>query len=380
MTEVTAHRDYYEVLGVPRDADQKAIKNAFRSLAMKYHPDRNKTPEAEQRFKEIAEAYAILSDPKKRAEYDSRGFSGVSGFSPEDLFGGIDFGDLFGDIGFGLGGGGLFERLFRGHYRAGPARGRDLQIQLSLPLERIYHGGKETVRYTRLVQCPRCHGTKAEPGTRVKPCHACGGTGHQVTTREEAKEKGSIRFQQIRLCPVCGGSGELVEHPCGQCQGAAEIEKQESLEINIPVGAEEGMALRVPAHGQPSSEQGGAAGDLYVIVHTAADPRFERLGADLWRSETVEVVDAVLGTRLTCPTLDGEVEVSVPPGTQPGAVLRLRGKGLPRFGGGERGDIKLRIAVHIPQQLSPRERELYQRLRDLAKQEKAGIGGSGTPV
>jgi molecular chaperone DnaJ len=368
MADVTAHRDYYDVLGVARDADEKAIKDAFRSLAMKYHPDRNKAPDAEERFKEIAEAYAILSDPKKRAEYDARGFSGVSGFSPEDLFAGIDFGDLFGDMDFGFDmGGGLFDRLFRSHHRAGPARGQDLEVHLSVPLQRVYHGGKETVRYRRPVACPRCKGSRAEPGSTARSCKKCGGTGRLVTTRQEQKEQGSIRFQRVTICPDCGGSGTFIEKPCSQCHGAGTVDKQESLEINVPAGAEDGMALRVPQHGLPSTEESGAPGDLYVVVRSAPDPRFERLGADLWRAETIEVADAVLGTRLKAPTLDGDVEVKVPPGTQPDSILRLKGEGLPVFGREHRGDINLRIAVHIPEQPSKRERALYEQLRKLAK-------------
>jgi molecular chaperone DnaJ len=178
------------VLGVAKDADQKAIKDAFRTLALKYHPDRNKEPGAEDRFKEIAEAYAVLSDPRKRADYDARGFAGVAGFTPEDLFGGIDFGDIFGDAGFGLdfgfGGGGLFDRMFRRRH-AGPARGQDMQVELVLPLETIARGGEETVRYTRPVACPRCHGSGAEPGTAARACATCGGSGRKVETRGEKR-------------------------------------------------------------------------------------------------------------------------------------------------------------------------------------------------
>ena len=189
----TEQRDYYEVLGVSRDADAKAIKDAFRQLALKYHPDRNKSPDAEERFKEIAEAYAILSDPKKRADYDSRGFAGVAGFSAEDLFSGIDFGDIFGDMGFGfdIGGGGLFGDLFRRHRRPqGPVKGGDLEVRLVIPLEKVNSGGDETVRFNRPVTCTTCHGSGAKPGTEPRKCSACDGSGQQVTTRKETKGKG----------------------------------------------------------------------------------------------------------------------------------------------------------------------------------------------
>lgn len=366
-------RDYYEVLGVSRDADAKTIKNAFRELALKYHPDRNKSPDAETRFKEIAEAYAILSDPRKRADYDARGFAGVAGFSAEDLFAGIDFGDIFGDMGFGFdfGGGGLFDSFFRRHRRtAGPARGGDLEVRLTIPLEKVNSGGDETVHFTRPMTCPACHGTRVKPGTEARKCEACHGTGQQVTTRKETKEKGTISFQQISVCPVCHGQGTFIEHPCETCGGRGEIEKEDKLKVTIPAGVEEGTALRIPGHGLPSPDAGGQPGDLYVIVRSKRDPRFERHGADLWREQTIELTDAVLGTRINVPTLDGSVDVTVPAGTQPDEVLRLKGKGLPVFGARMHGDLNLRIQVHIPEHLTDEERVLYERLREMGKANK----------
>jgi molecular chaperone DnaJ len=367
-------RDYYDVLGVARDADQKAIKSAFRELAMKYHPDRNKEPDAEAKFKEIAEAYAVLSDPKKRAQYDRRGFAGVADFSAEDLFGGIDFGDLFAGMGFGpdLGGESVFDRLFR-HRDVGPARGQDLEIRLVVSLERVDSGGNETVRFTRMVSCPACSGSGAAPGTQPRNCATCGGSGRRVITRDQKKDRGSVRFQQVTVCPDCEGRGSFIDHPCPQCHGRGQSEKQESLKVHIPAGVEEGTALRIGGHGMPAEESGGTPGDLYVVVTSAPDPRFERAGADLWRSETLAVADAVLGTRLKVPTLTGNVDVKVPPGTQPDEVLRLRGKGLPRFGRDGRGDINVRIRVHIPERPSAEERALYLQLRALgADSQKSG--------
>lgn len=359
-------RDYYEVLGVARDADAKAIKDAFRKLALKYHPDRNKAPEAEAKFKEIAEAYAILSDPKKRAKYDAGGFEGVAGFSPEDLFAGIDFGDLFGDLGqgFDFGGGGLFERLFR-HQHRGPARGGNLEMLMQVPLLRIHRGGEETVRFSHPMRCPACHGTGAKAGTAPRQCEACKGTGRKVVSHTQ---KQGVHFQQISTCPVCHGSGTLIDQACEQCHGSGRIEKEESLKVNIPAGAEEGMALRIAGHGLPSPDDQGPPGDLYIIVRSEPDPRFERLGADLWRNETLEVADAVLGTHRRIDTLDGGVEVTIPAGTQPDEVLRLRGKGLPVFGNKRHGDLNIRIRVHIPENPSAKERDLYQQLRALGEQ------------
>ena len=215
----TAQRDYYEVLGVPRDADAKAIKDAFRKLALQFHPDRNKEPGAEERFKEIAEAYAVLSDPKKRGEYDTRGFAGVAGFSPEDLFGGIDFGDIFGgagfDFGFDLGGGGGFFYRFFGRHRARRTQGANIEVELTVPLERVLNGGEETIRISRPDTCPSCHGSRAEPGTSPHPCKDCNGTGKHVTS----SRKGVVSFQQITTCAACEGLGTIIDKPCSKCHG-----------------------------------------------------------------------------------------------------------------------------------------------------------------
>jgi molecular chaperone DnaJ len=357
-------RDYYEVLGVPRAADPKAIKDAFRKLALQCHPDRDKSAGAEERFKEIAEAYAVLSDPKKRSDYDARGFAGVSGIPPEDLFGGIDFGDLFGGLGFDFGGG-LVDRLFgRQRRRAGPARGPDLETEMVVSLDRVCSGGKETVRLSRPTACKECGGSGARSGTAPRRCDACGGGGQRVMSRQE---RASFHFQQITTCDACRGRGEVVDQPCPACRGAGQVEVEETLEIAVPAGVEDGMALRVPGHGLPGRERGVAPGDLYLVVRAAPDPRFERHGRDLWRTETIAVADAVLGTRIEVPTLEGAAEVTVPPGTQPDAVLRLRGKGLPELGGGRRGDLHVAIRVRVPESLTAEEQEIYERLRGLSR-------------
>jgi molecular chaperone DnaJ len=364
-------RDYYEVLGVEHDADAKTIKNAFRKLALKYHPDRNKSADAEERFKEIAEAYAILSDPEKRKKYDAGGFAGVADFSAEDLFGGIDFGDIFGDMGFGFDfgrhpGGSIFDRFF--HPQRGPERGRDLEVQVMVPLDMINEGGEQSVRLGHPMVCEACHGSGAEAGTTPRTCEACGGSGQKVISRKETKDKGSVMFQQITVCPACHGKGSFIDHPCKQCHGSGQIEKEESLKVKIPRGAEEGMALRIAGHGLPADNPGSPPGDLYVIVRTAPDKRFQRLGADLWRTETISVADAVLGTELTVPTLNNSITVKVPPGTQHDEVLRLRSKGLPYFEGSSVGDLKLRMMIEIPTHISKEERQLYQQLQQLSKQ------------
>ena len=352
-------RDYYEVLGLARNADARAISDAFRQLALKFHPDRDKSPGAEERFKEIAEAYAVLSDPGKRADYDARGFQGVGEMRPEDLFGGIDFEDLFGGLGFDLGGG-LFERFFGGRRHQRPLRGDNLELPLQIPLERVLNGGEETLRFERFVTCPSCHGSGARAGTQPHTCIACQGSGREVRKNHE----GNVLFQQVVPCAACAGRGVVIEQPCGECQGAGRVLRAEQITVTIPPGIEDGMVLRVPGHGQPAPP-GGEAGDLHVRVHRRPDPRFERAGADLWRKQELPLLDAVLGTELRVPTLDGEASVKVLPGTQPDTVLRLRGKGLPHFGHDGRGDLLLRLRVQVPGPLSDAERALYEQLRRL---------------
>ena len=355
-------RDYYEVLGVARDADAKAIKDAFRELALRYHPDRNKEPGAEERFKDIAEAYAILSDPKKRADFDARGFAGVADFSREDLFGGINFDDIFSGLNFGFGSGNPFEGFFH-RRRAGPAHGADIEVEVHVPLARVASGGEVQVQLTRPAPCTACHGSGEAGGAAPPKCEACQGTGRITHSRRDDKQH--ILIQHVTTCTDCDGRGFKRVHPCTACQGRGEVVQDESLTLTIPVGVEEGMALRIPGKGMPSPDAGGPAGDLYAVVRTEPDPRFERVGADLLRQTPISVIDAVLGTTLTVPTLDGSASVTVPPGTQPDAVLRLKGKGLPVFGKGAHGDLYVRLAVRIPQHLSAAQRQLFEQLRAL---------------
>ena len=353
------------MLGVARDADEKVIKDAFRKLALQYHPDRNKEPGAEERFKEIAAAYAVLSDPKKRAEYDAHGFAGVADFSPQDLFAGINFDDIFGGLNFNFGGG-LFDTFFRPR-ASGPPRGENVELELEVPLERVLRGGEEKLHYQRPVTCPSCNGSGAKPGTAPRKCDSCGGTGRQVKSRQQ---KGVV-LQQITTCPACGGSGTFIEQRCPECNGSGQIVREEALTVKIPAGIAEGTALRVAGHGLPSDRKGGKPGDLFVVVRSAPHAHFVRAGPDLWRTEIVEVADAVLGATPLVPTLDGEpVSVTLAPGTQPDTVLRLRGKGLPEFGGRGRGDLLLRIKVRIPERPSADERSLYQQLRALGHTKK----------
>jgi molecular chaperone DnaJ len=361
---MTAHeRDYYKVLDVPRDADGQAIKKAYRKLAMKWHPDRNKSPEAEERFEEIATAYAILKDPKKRARYDIHGMEGVAHYTSEDLFGGLDFGNLFGELGFG--GGSIFDRMF-GRRTTRPRHGQDLRVETEIPLEMVNDGGKQDVRVSHHpVDCSTCHGYGSKSGTQPSLCKSCNGTGRIVSDRSEIKGEQQVKVQYVNICPLCHGKGTEKTDPCPTCSGYGQIEKEETIKVIIPPGIEDGVVLRVAGHGLPGDQFDIPPGDLYVVVSTRADRRFQRRGPDLWRIETIAVADAVLGTTLSVPGLDGSLEMQVPPGTQPDDILRVRGKGLPRFRGSGRGDLNIRIQVHIPEKLSKKESRLYGRLREL---------------
>jgi molecular chaperone DnaJ len=314
----------------------------------------------------------VLSDPKRRAEYDAGGFAG---FAHEDLFAGVDLDDLLGGLGLGWGGG-LFERLFGGR-RGGPRRGADLEAAVEIPLARVLTGGEERVHLRRPARCSACGGSGAKAGTAPRRCEACQGTGQRVTGRRE----GGVTIQTVTTCPDCRGQGRLVEHPCPECGGAGEVEREETLTVTIPPGVEDGIALRLPGKGLPGPQPAGRAGDAFVIVRVASDPRFERDGADLWRVETIPVADAVLGTTLEVPTLEGSATVTVPPGTQPEAVLRLKQRGLPRFeraprGRTARGDLYVRLRVQVPERLTDEERTLWQRLRAGEVSTSAGRAGA----
>jgi molecular chaperone DnaJ len=366
-------RDYYEVLGVPRNAGDREIRAAFRKLALEHHPDRSKEPDAEERFKEIAAAYAVLSDPEKRRDYDLRGAASVAGMAPEDLFAGLDLGDLLGGLGLGFEED-LFGGLLGRPRPRGPARGADLQVRLTVPLARIVTGGDERVQVTRRVACTACGGSGARAGTVREACADCGGSGERVDTQTEP---GRL-IRRVTTCRACHGRGTVVRDACPECHGVGTVARAEELTVKVPVGAEEGLALRVPGHGMAALEAGAPPGDLFVVVQTASDPRLVRDGPDLWREETIGVPDAVLGTSLRVPSLEGgETTLTVPAGTQAGTVLRLRGKGLPRFGPGPRGDMLVRVEVQVPEHPGDEERALYERLRAIAHGDGSKPGRSG---
>ena len=355
-------RDYYEVLGVSRDSSAEEIKKAYRKLALQYHPDHNNEPDAEEKFKELSEAYGVLSDRDKRARYDRGGFDGLDGLSAEDIFGGINFGDIFGGAAGGGFGGSIFDEIFGFGRRRGPARGRDVEVELIVPLKRILTGGDETVTYNHAKSCNVCEGSGAKPGTEPENCEECGGAGQKVYT---SRQQG-MTFQQVAICPVCQGRGSVIKEHCPECRGSGSIEGETKVKVNIPAGIEEGMGLRVRGQGNLSPEPGGPAGDLIVVVKTEKDSRFERKGEHLHHVENIHVSDAVLGTRVDVPTLVGEVEMKIPAGTQPGTVMRIPNEGLPNFRTGRRGDIYIKIQVDIPKKPSKEEKKIYEQLRELS--------------
>jgi molecular chaperone DnaJ len=344
-------RDYYEVLGVARDASVAEIKKAYRQLAVRFHPDRNPDqPEAEDRFKEASEAYAILSDPDKRSRYDRFGHDGVSengftGFDPS-AFG--DFADILGDL-FGFGFGDIFGGRSRSG-RAGPRRGRDLQYTLGLTLEEAAAGAERSVRIPRQHECDACGGSGSEPGTTPEPCGTCHGAG-QVMFR-----RGFLSVSQT--CPSCGGGGRVNRNPCHQCSGRGRVEKEANLQVSVPAGVETGMRLRLSGEGE-AGDRGGPPGDLFILIAVEDHELFRRNGADLHIEVPVSVYQAMLGGTVTVPTILGEERSpEVRAGTQPGDVIRLKGDGMPRVDASRRGDLFVHLRVVIPQRLTSEQRKL----------------------
>ncbi|MDR7417130.1 MAG: molecular chaperone DnaJ [Armatimonadota bacterium] len=342
-------RDYYEILNVSPDATQEEIHRAYRRLAREYHPDVSKDPQAEEKFKEINEAYQVLGDPQKRAEYDRMRRGGLERVP-------LDFGSPFED---------LFEAFFGGmrvgaEEEPGPERGADLRYDLEITLEEAAHGTERTVELTRRETCPGCFGTGAERGGGWVTCPTCGGSGQTRFTQRTLLGT----FTQISTCRRCAGHGRVLRNPCTRCGGTGRVEARRQLVVSVPAGVQEGARLRLPGEGE-AGRYGGPRGDLYVVVHLQPHPVFERRGLDLYCTVPLSMTQAALGDEVEVPTLDGPKPVTVPPGTQPGEVLTLKGHGLPSLEG-RRGDLHVRWEVRIPKSLSPKERQLlleFARLR-----------------
>lgn len=352
-----SERDYYDVLGVKKDADERALKSAYRRLAMKYHPDRNPgDKQAEEKFKEAKEAYEVLSDGQKRAAYDQFGHAGVNaagmGGGPQGGAGG--FGDIFGDI-FG-GNGDIFGDIFggaRGGRSRANQRGADLRYDLELSLEEAVFGVNKALVIPSLVACEDCQGTGARKGTSATTCSECGGQGHIRL------QQGMFAVQQT--CGRCHGSGKMIEHPCFTCQGQGRVRKSTKLSVKIPAGVDSGDRIRLSGKGEAGAH-GGQTGDLYVQVHIKSHDIFERDGSDLHCDLPVNFTLAALGGELAVPTLSGKVKLKIPAETQSGKLFRLRGKGVKPVRGGSVGDLICRVIVETPVRLSREQKELLQQL------------------
>ncbi len=347
------------MLGVPRNADKDEIKNAYRKLALKYHPDRNKSPDAEEKFKEISEAYAILSDDEKRTQYDSFGHAGIDArYSAEDIFRGVDFDQILRDLGFGFGGfESIFDTFFGGRRARGAPRGQDIRYDLEISLEQAYNGLTTEIEVPRRERCAECNGSGAKPGTSPKKCPECGGTG-QI---QHVQVSGFMRFARIEPCGKCRGRGVIIEKPCPACHGSGIVERRRRIDLKMPPGVDTGSQLVLRGEGDtPNGE--GRRGDLYVVVHVRPHEIFKREGNDLTCRVEVSFSRVALGGEVEVPTLDGPAKIMIPPGTQSGALFRLRKKGMPALRNHERGDELVFVQVRTPGRLTPQQRELIQQL------------------
>lgn len=348
--------DYYDLLGVSRDASQEDIKRAFRKLAFKYHPDRNKRPDAEERFKEVSEAYAVLSDPEKREQYDTRGLEGIKRqYTQEDIFNRRTFQDVFSEFGFNADD--LFSRIFgRGfnvqQRQPEAPRGRDLEAQMEITLEQAAFGTELAVAVPRLKRCNRCNGSGVEPGSSVVTCPKCGGTG-------AIEHEAVSGFTVVGSCDRCMGRGRTAEKTCKACKGNGLKEKRVQLQVKVPPGIDNGDHLVLRRQGE-DGPYGGPSGDFYVTIKVKPHRYLARRGVDLLYEANINFAQATLGAEIRVPTLTSEKRVKVPPGTQGGTILRLRGEGIRSSHG--RGDELVQINVRIPEKLTPKQRKLMEEL------------------
>ena len=347
-------RDYYDILGVPRGAPPEDIKSAFRRLARQYHPDVNKASDAEERFKEINEAFAVLSDDQKRAAYDRFGHAGLDGMGGMPDFSNIDLGDIFEEL-FGFG----FGRRSGGQQRNVPRRGADLQYNLTLAFEEAVFGVEKEVEFTRDEVCARCDGAGAEPGTTKSACPTCGGRGEVRQTRQTFFGN----MVQVATCPNCRGKGEIIGTPCKTCNGRGLERKTVKKSVKIPGGVDNGTQVRLGSEGQPGLN-GGPQGDLYIAINVREHRYFKRRDDEIMLDLDINVAQAALGAEVEVPTVDGATLLSIPPGVQTGKVLRMRGKGVPHLRGGGRGDQLVVVDVAIPRKLNAEQRKLFEQLAE----------------
>ncbi|MCL1630425.1 molecular chaperone DnaJ [Sporolactobacillus sp. CPB3-1] len=350
-------RDYYEILGVSKDASKDEIKKAFRKLARKYHPDVNKDPDAPQKFKEVTKAYETLSDPQKRAQYDQFGEEdpnqgGFGGFGQG--FSGADFGG-FGDI---------FDQIFNGGTRRrdpnAPRQGSDLQYEMSITFEEAAFGKTTDIRIPKEETCTTCHGTGAKPGTKPEQCPHCHGTGQ--LNQEQNTPFG--RIVNRRVCPYCHGTGKIIKNPCGTCHGTGKMKVNRKIEVKIPAGIDDGQQIRLSGQGEPGIN-GGPAGDLYIVFSVKPHKYYQRAGDDVLLEVPLNFAQVALGDEIEVPTLYGKVKLRIPAGTQTGTKFRLRGKGIKNVRGYGQGDEHVTVKVVTPKHLSEEEKELFKKLASL---------------
>ncbi|HSD05477.1 MAG TPA: molecular chaperone DnaJ [Nitrosopumilaceae archaeon] len=359
---MSAKRDYYEVLGLQKNASEAEIKSQYRKLALKFHPDRNKSPDATEHFKEISEAYAILSDGEKRKVYDQYGHAGVDGrYSTEDIFRGarVNFEDIFG--GFGSGGfDSIFESLFGrggGFGGFGRERGADLIYETSITLEDVLKGKREEIDLQKDVECENCKGSGCAPGTTKRTCTVCNGQGQMRTTRN----MGFSTFVTVHPCNTCNGQGKIIERPCSKCKGKGKQKGTKHLSFDIPPGVDSG---EYTIRGEGESVESGINGDLVVRIRVKPHEKFKRDGADIFYDANISIVDAALGKTITVPTLEGTEKMTIEQGSQPNTIIKLRGKGLPHVNGRGKGDEYVRLVIVIPTKLDKHQKKLLEEFRD----------------
>jgi molecular chaperone DnaJ len=353
-----SQRDYYEILNISKSASQDEIKSAFRNLARKYHPDVSQEPDAEEKFKEINEAYAILSDDQKRAAYDRFGHAGVNGMGGAPDFTNVDLSDIFGDLfeSFGFGG---FGRSGGRRMRNTPRRGEDLQYSAVLTFEESIFGVEKEIQVTRDETCETCNGSRAEPGTSPERCNTCNGTGEIRQTRQSLFGA----MVQVTTCPTCRGAGETISTPCHTCSGRGLERKIVRKVVPIPAGVDNGNQIRLSGEGQPGIN-GGPNGNLYILIKVKNHKYFRRKDQDILLDLNINIAQATLGAEVEVPTVDGPDKIRIPAGTQPGKVITMRGKGVPFLRGNGRGNQLVMVNVDIPRSLSDEQRELFEQLAE----------------
>ena len=359
-------RDYYEVLGVDKTADEKEIKKAYRKLAMKYHPDVSEEEGSEEKFKEISEAYAVLSDDEKRQRYDQFGHAGMEGFTAEDFYQNVNFDDIFQgfDIGnifdlFGFGGGS------RSRGRTGPQRGSDIYTDVHITLEEAFNGCEKEIKVTRSELCPTCDGSKSKPGHDPQTCPTCNGSG-QI---KEVSNTFLGQMVNVRPCRQCGGTGKIITEPCEKCHGKGSIRKTKTIKLEIPEGVDEGNHLRVSGEGN-CGETAGLEGDLIVSVHIKRNKMFEREGDHLYFEQQISFPQAALGDIISIPTIEGkEVEFKITPGTQSGTVFKLKGQGMNSVRHQARGNLYVTVTVVVPKKLNSKQKEILTEFAEVSGEE-----------